>query len=101
MIQLETGDGEELINFALATLRDETKPHDWRWKALELLVERAYGKAMQPVELQAHLQQADEDQRKRLPTERLSPEDLEHLNRIMNILGASEPAPRLVALNAG
>lgn len=81
-IQARTDGGRELIDFALRTFRDEELPLSWRWAALELLLDRGYGKAMQPVELQASIVREEGVQKGRLPVERFTKEELEWWDRL-------------------
>lgn len=57
LILRETNDGEELVKFALETLRNthQNRSFDERWAALQWLADRAIGKPVAMVELQAHL----------------------------------------------
>lgn len=51
MIADETGDGAELVTFALGVLRDEEASADRRWAALSWLADRAFGKPASAVDV--------------------------------------------------
>lgn len=68
-IRAETGQGKELMDFALRVFRGEPDEksgkipaHDDRWKALEWLADRAFGKAVTPIDLSVvdEVQDADD-----------------------------------------
>src|ERR1044071_9835595 len=91
MIMAETGDGAELVRFALDTLRNVPgqRSHAERMEAMHWLADRAIGKPIVAVELAAHLeaggQHADDEVERRLNT--ITPEQLEVL-AVMHLLPA-------------
>lgn len=56
LIQKETRNGAELVEYALKVFRDEEQYHHTRWEALQWLADRGFGRAMQMVDLAAHLE---------------------------------------------
>lgn len=97
-IQERSGFGQEFLDFAFGVFRDGDAPFCDRWKALEFLVERAYGKAIQPAELQVMIAKEDGQQKKRLPVDKLNKEQLEQWNQLLAIMadakGDGEGAPQ-------
>lgn len=89
MIQKETGDGKELIEFALRIFRglpdEKTKVApslQMRWDAMCFLVDRGYGKAVTPIDLTvgegSHLEDLD--------MKRLSTEELNQIERAFSVV---------------
>lgn len=99
----ETGDGEELVSFALDTLRNTTgqRSHAERWEALCWLADRGIGRPVAMVELAAQLTSGDATDTAPLDTalERLQVPELERLltgTGLFALLGLGGPAAQPV-----
>lgn len=85
-IMRETGDGDELIRYALETFRNTAgnKSHAERWEAMCWLADRGIGKPVAMVELAAQLTAgaAPEDDALDAQLDSLTPEQLEVVARL-------------------
>lgn len=76
-IRARTGDGRELIDFAMRVFRDSEEDIATRWQALQWLADRGWGKAMQIIELVTPAPTLDLSQ--------LSDAQLEQLQRLIEV----------------
>ena len=74
-IRGRTREGQALVDFAIQTFEDPGAEHADRWKAMEWLADRGYGKAAQIIELVAPAPSLD--------FSRLSQEQLETFERLL------------------
>lgn len=86
MLREECRGGEELRDFAFGVLRGEIDPTPAQLYAHGWISDRAFGKAIQSIELQTHVVKEEGQQKRRLPVDKLNKEQLEKWNELLAIM---------------
>jgi hypothetical protein len=94
MIMLQTNDAKELVAFALGVMRDRQHPLSYRLQAHAWLSDRALGKPIQAIDMQARIDKDSSSTRANVDLDKLSTDELEQWYRLLGKLAAPPPQPK-------